>query len=322
MVVLAIATHCSFCICANAESTTLDSRAEYGYALTPDEAYDGWISLFDGETTFGWSDGEGKGALTGGKTTMEFADCELRAEVVAAGNLVVGKDRTIKLSPGKTERKIECAGRGPIRLADGLAIRSLSIRPLGLKTVFDGTSLDGWKRIQRSKPGEKPLATWSLEDGALHAVAGPEAMELVDSNYADLVLQLTVKTHKSKANGGVFFRAIHGDFMNGYKAQIHNVMVHNVPGGLLHVGTGGIDDRQVNRRLVSRDGEPFTMTIIALGPRICTWVNGFQVTDWIDTRKPHKNPREGLRLEPGVIQLQAHDPETDLEFRNVRVGTL
>ena len=43
------------------------------------------------------------------------------------------------------------------------------------------------------------------------------------------------------------------------------------------------------------------------------------MTDWTDTRSPHKNPREGLRTEPGTIQLQAHDPGTDVEFSNIRV---
>jgi hypothetical protein len=147
-------------------------------------------------------------------------------------------------------------------------------------------------------------------------------MELVGSNYGELVLQLSIKTRKPLANGGVFFRAIPGDFMNGYEAQVYNVLVHNVPGGLLHVGTGGIDDRQENRRLVSRDGALFTMTIMAVGPHIRTWVNGYQVTDWIDPRPRHKNPREGSRVEPGAVQLQAHDPGTDLEFRDIRIGEI
>ena len=81
--------------------------------------------------------------------------------------------------------------------------------------------------------------------------------------------------------------------------------------------TGAIDDRQLARRLVSRDQALFKMTIIATGPRIATCVNGYQVTDWIDTRGQDENPRKGLRLKPGTIQLQAHDQETDVEFHSV-----
>jgi hypothetical protein len=46
------------------------------------------------------------------------------------------------------------------------------------------------------------------------------------------------------------------------------------------------------------------------------------VVDWTDERKPDENPRKGLRLESGAIQLQAHDRNTDVEFRDIRVGTL
>ena len=69
--------------------------------------------------------------------------------------------------------------------------------------------------------------------------------------------------------------------------------------------------------MVSRDGHFFKMTIIAHGPHIATWINGFQQTDFTDTREPNVNPRKGLRTEPGVVQLQAHDPGTDVQFKNI-----
>ena len=50
------------------------------------------------------------------------------------------------------------------------------------------------------------------------------------------------------------------------------------------------------------------------------WVNGGQVIDWTDDRKPDVNARKGLRLEAGPIQLQAHDTNTDVEFRDIRVS--
>jgi hypothetical protein len=64
------------------------------------------------------------------------------------------------------------------------------------------------------------------------------------------------------------------------------------------------------------------MTIIAAGPHVATWVNGAQVTDWTDAREPNGNARKGLRLEAGPIQLQAGDKNTDVEFRDVRIGAL
>jgi hypothetical protein len=55
---------------------------------------------------------------------------------------------------------------------------------------------------------------------------------------------------------------------------------------------------------------------------MAVWVNGYQVTDWKDGRQPNENPRSGLRTEPGTIQIQGHDPTTDLSFRNLRIAEL
>ena len=62
------------------------------------------------------------------------------------------------------------------------------------------------------------------------------------------------------------------------------------------------------------------MTLIAHGPRIASWVNGFLITDWEDDRKPEPNPRRGLRVEAGPISLQGHDPSTRMQFTNLRVA--
>ncbi len=73
---------------------------------------------------------------------------------------------------------------------------------------------------------------------------------------------------------------------------------------------------------MANDHEWFGVTVHANGPHIATWVNGEQVADWTDTRQPDPNPRRGLRLEPGTFCIQAHDPTTDLLFRNIRVVEL
>jgi hypothetical protein len=71
---------------------------------------------------------------------------------------------------------------------------------------------------------------------------------------------------------------------------------------------------------VARDGEPFRLTAVLSGPHIAIWINGYQTADWTDTRATDDNPRRGLRVAAGTLQLQAHDPETDLEFHRVLLG--
>jgi hypothetical protein len=73
---------------------------------------------------------------------------------------------------------------------------------------------------------------------------------------------------------------------------------------------------------VPNDGEWFTMTLIAHGNHISTWVNGYQTVDWTDSRKENENARNGCKLGAGPISLQGHDPTTDLSFRNLRVAEL
>jgi hypothetical protein len=110
--------------------------------------------------------------------------------------------------------------------------------------------------------------------------------------------------------------------MNGYESQIHNGFVGGDRAKPRDAGTGGIFRRQNARKVVADDFRWFTKTILADGPHMAVWVNGYQVTDWVDTRSPHPNPRQGLRLEPGTIIFQGHDPGTDIFFRNIRIAEL
>jgi hypothetical protein len=154
-----------------------------------------------------------------------------------------------------------------------------------------------------------------------HVKGGPGAMEL-PGTHADFMLQIMVRTLGKHSNGGVFFRNPPGTCMMGYEAQIYNRCEGDDPARPATYATGAIDDRQNARRLVSRDGELFVMTVVACGPHIATWVNGAQVTDWTDMRPENETPRRGLRTQPGTIQLQAHDPDTDVAFGKVSVASL
>jgi hypothetical protein len=123
-------------------------------------------------------------------------------------------------------------------------------------------------------------------------------------------------------NSGVFFRCIPGDVMMGYECQIHNGFKDGNRNHPEDCGTGGLFRRQDARRVVADDLAWFHLTLVADGPHIAAWVNGYQVSDWTDTRPPDVNPRKGLRLEPGTIMIQGHDPTTNISFRNLRIVEL
>src|SRR5581483_4484448 len=97
---------------------------EQGHGLSAAEAAAGWLSLFDGATTFGWAGARVEGGrLAGGTTNTEFGPAELRATIDHDGTLVIGRER-VKVTPGEFTFTHK-GGRGPIRLEDGAAVRTL-----------------------------------------------------------------------------------------------------------------------------------------------------------------------------------------------------
>jgi hypothetical protein len=207
-------------------------------------------------------------------------------------------------------------GRGFIGLqfnSGKIEFRNIKLKPLGLKKIFNGKDLSGWKTY----PEMKSKFTVTPE-GWMHVKDGRGQIE-TEGRYADFTMQLDVFVGGKALNSGVFFRCIPGDVMNGYECQIQNGFKEGDRTKPQDCGTGGIFRRQNARRVVSDDFRWFTMTLHADGPHMAAWVNGYQVSDWTDTRKPNENPRKGKRLAAGTIQLQGHDPTTDLSFRNIRI---
>lgn len=209
--------------------------------------------------------------------------------------------------------------RGPIGLqfnTGKIEFRNIKLKPLGMTSLFNGKDLSGWKIHPENK------SQWTATpEGWLHLKSGKGQLE-TEGQYADFTLQLEVFANGKTLNSGVFFRSIPGEYQNGYESQIHNGYKNGDRTKPADCGTGGIYRRINARKVVSNDKEWFTKTIHADGPHIAVWVNGYQVTDWTDTRKPAENPREGLRLKAGTIILQGHDPTTDFSFRNLRIAEL
>jgi hypothetical protein len=360
--------------------------------LSQEELTEGWISLFDGTTLFGWkanSDADwqvqdGAIVVASGKpgllnTSVQFADYRLKVDFRAAKGTnsgvflrcpeVVGKDdithtcyelniappdnpfptgslvgrkkvegagesdewRTFDVTvygpqvivsiDGKEVLKYDDpnpAGRGHIGLqlnSGKVAFRNIKLRPLGLNRIFNGKDLTGWKDVEGSK---SKFVVNVAGDGELNVTNGRGALESAGS-YGDFVLQFECISHAKNLNSGIFFRSIPGEVNNGYETQVHNGFKNGDRAQPADFGTGGIYRRVPARIVAANDLEWFYDTLIADGPHIACWVNGYQVTDWTDTRAPDKNPRNGLRLEPGTLQIQGHDPTTNLSFRNLRI---
>ena len=199
-----------------------------------------------------------------------------------------------------------------------IEFRNVFLRPIGTQAIFNGEDLSGWHEV----PGSK--SKFDVADGTIHVTNGPGFLE-ADRQWADFLLQAEARTNGKALNSGIFFRAMPGTEAapsNGYEMQIQNAFKNGDRSDPVDFGTGAIFRRQKARWVAPDDNAWFSMTLVANGDHFATWVDGVQVVDWTDDRKPAKNPREGRRLEPGHIILQGHDPTTDLNFRNLRIAEL
>lgn len=359
--------------------------------LTPEELAEGWISLFDGQTLYGWkasSDadwrveddaivvGQGdKGLLY---TTSQFSNYVLRLEFrceadvnsgvflhtlpepedpavdcyelniagadnpFPTGSLVFRQKAEAEVAPGQWQplevtmdgghvtvqlngQQVldyvdpEPLGRGHIGLqlnSGEIAFRNIRLKPLRLASMFNGKDLAGWKTYP-----EMPSEFTVTENGELNVKNGRGQLE-TEISYGDFVLQLDCLTHAEDLNGGIFFRCIPGEEMNGYESQIFNKFDNDDRNQPLDGGTGAIFRRQDARRVVADDLAWFHKTLVVDGPHVSVWVNGYQVNDWTDERPADPNPRLGLRVEPGTIMIQGHDPTTDISFRNMKIAEM
>ncbi len=348
----------------------------------------GWISLFDGQTFFGWQKDKTKGdwkiedgqiVVSSGPqellcTTTRFGDYQLRVEYRASaetnsglflrtgvnptdpaadcyelniappdnpfptGSLVARQKTEVEIKEGDWNTLDVTVQGGKISvLHNGVAVLEYTDEkplPAGFIGLQHNSGEVAFRKILLKPQSMQPLPVgddkvwkqypdmegeFTTEDDILRVKNGPGQLETVQQ-AGDFVLQLEYKTHAENLNSGVFFRCIPGEKTNGYESQIHNGRKNNDPLQPLDCGTGGIFRRQDARIVMGQDKQWVHKTLIADGPHMAAWVNGFQVSDWTDDRKPDENPRRGIRLKPGTFMLQAHDPTTDISFRNFRLN--
>ncbi len=209
--------------------------------------------------------------------------------------------------------------------AGKIEFKNIALQPLNQKPLFNGTDLTGWRTVPGSK-GE-----FTVEEGTIHVKGGEGFLES-ESQHKDFVLQAQARTNAVAVNTGIFFRAEAGTEKaksNGYEMQIDNSRTEpeaSAPGASAaapkNAGTGAIFRRINARRIVASDNAWAIVTLIASGPRCSTYVNGYAIVHWEDTRKPDPNPRKGQRLDAGHFSLQGHDPGTDASFKAITISDL
>ncbi len=195
-----------------------------------------------------------------------------------------------------------------------IEIQEVKLRPVVMRSLFNGENLDGWNIIPDR------ASVFSVIDGALNIKDGNGQIETEDV-FRDFVLQIDCISHGEHLNSGVFFRGPVGVFWRGYEAQIRNQWMRDDRTRPVDFGTGGVYGVNAARKVTTTDHEWFTMTIVCVGNHIAVWLDDYLVADFLDTRPVDRGAdgKNGFVPDAGTIHLQGHDPATDLSFKNIHI---
>lgn len=184
----------------------------------------------------------------------------------------------------------------------------------GFVPLFDGKSLNGWKKSEEN-PG-----SLKVEDGMI-VVDGPRAHLFYVGDLApfkNFHFITEVKTTPG-SNSGLYFHTRYqaeGWPKYGHECQVN--VTHADPKRTSSLyGVVNIPDPPV------KDNEWYTQEIVVEGHRVRLILNGQTMVDYTEPAdKPAESEQFERRLGEGTFAIQAHDPDSKVYFRNMRVKKL
>ena len=182
----------------------------------------------------------------------------------------------------------------------------------GFEPLFDGKSLAGWKANENAD-------SWKVADGQVvcHGprshlfYVGPDADH--PAEFKDFHFKAEVMT-KPGSNSGIFFHTkfqAEGWPSVGYEMQVNNSQSDPVrTGSIYHVVKNFVPPAD--------DDAWFTQELIVKGKAMAVIVDGRVLFEFVEP--------EGVtgtrKLSAGTFALQAHDPGSEVHYRNIRVKRL
>jgi hypothetical protein len=182
----------------------------------------------------------------------------------------------------------------------------------GFESLFDGQTLAGWRASEN-------VASWKVVDGAI-VCRGPRSHLFVvgadpakPADFVNFHFKAEVLT-RPQANAGIFFHTAfqpEGWPQVGYEMQVNNSQADPVR-------TGSLYNVVKNFTPPAQDDTWFTQELVVQGKRITVVVDGKTLFEFVEP--------DGVtgtrRLSHGTFALQAHDPGSEVHFRNLRVKRL
>lgn len=177
--------------------------------------------------------------------------------------------------------------------------------------LFNGKDLEGWKASENVK-------SWRVEGGVI-ACKGPRShlYFITDKPFKNFHLKVDVLT-KPKSNSGIFF---HSQFQetgwpkHGYEAQVNNTQADPRK-------TGSLYAVQDVLKVLAQDDKWFTAEVIVNGLNVIIKIDGKEVVNYTEPKDKKAGEDFTRKLDQGTFALQAHDPDSEVHFKNIRVKRL
>ena len=189
--------------------------------------------------------------------------------------------------------------------------QSVNTRNGGWIELFNGHDLDGWRE---NRFAHDPR--WEIKDGVLIGGGGQGYLATFEQ-FDDFELFAEVRitdTAGGRGNSGIYIRCQpHLDrgqeYPGGYEVQCDHGDGNNPTGSIYNLGIPGARAPQSK----VKDGDWFTLRVLAQGNHLQSWVNGEPAADCRDPQSRFRN---------GTILLPQHHRTGVVEFRQVRLRRL
>ena len=183
----------------------------------------------------------------------------------------------------------------------------------GYTSLFDGKTFAGWK------PAEEHTNTWSIADGSL--VAHGDRCHLFyvgdEKPFKNFELKVDVMTGPH-SNGGIYFHTHYqttGWPTNGFESQVN--VTHSD-----WKKTGSLYDVANLGNTPAKDNEWYTQTITVQGSKMTCKINDIVVLEYNEPPGTQPGKPFTRKLAEGTFALQAHDPNSVIHYKNIRVKRL
>jgi Domain of Unknown Function (DUF1080) len=196
-----------------------------------------------------------------------------------------------------------------------VALTQASKPEAGFTQLWNGKDFTGWKV---ANPG-----SFKIEDEAIvaHGTPGHAYYDgpFMNHSFRNFELKVDVMT-RANSNGGVFILTEFkekGWPAKGFEIQVNNTYAKDP------VKTGSLYHVSDVTEAPAKDDEWFTEHIIVKGNTVTITVNGKQTVEWTQPAEWAGSKDFAQRvLSPGTIALQAHDPNSTVYYRNIRIKPL